>query len=649
MVVTVSDLSSYLNTREAAKQIGVSKSTVRDLCRKGWLRGAFQTRYLGRWRIPSQAIELCEQQFASDTEQTSAQGLGPPLKYLRFRFHPVVFYVILSFLVAGFVTALIANVVTMSANADLLMQYLYTLHIVNPIPSERKGETLILVAKFTYTQGIRQTDAHDEIRRAIVQAGLQLGLNDLRVAVAPDTLTTDDQKEATALGKRYNASVVIWGEDSGVRLTVRFLNLKPRIWWSGNAVDITEIKKTQIADPPQYSQYITEGLPAEMTFLSLVVISHSYLYKQDYQNEIRITEGALNTLPQDTTIQGLDEAYADLGWAYEHVTPGDPRAIDADRRAIALSRSFSLSAYAYTNLGIALQDQGHFADAIAAYDNANLFDPKYLYPYLNRANIYAQTADLDGIIDNADRFQKAYSDEYMDTVLRANPDSIFIIGQRGNALAITGDFPDGIADLDRAIRLTEETNQNDNAWLASMYTTRGLAHYFHGDAEDTWSSDINHALDLKPDDLPLQELFCFLYTFDSKFDRALPYCNRSIELSDAKVRWILQLPRGLILSVQHDYPRAVTDFQAVLAGIQAIRSQIKDNNAIKQLDLFSITLQVDIVALEAKQVLPLEQFANQLPSSKSALIDTLNNPTGTMKQAWRASVEEIIKAFRQHS
>ena len=39
--------------------------------------------------------------------------------------------------------------------------------LVREFPAEREGETLIVIAQFHHTEGIADTEAHNEIRRAI--------------------------------------------------------------------------------------------------------------------------------------------------------------------------------------------------------------------------------------------------------------------------------------------------------------------------------------------------------------------------------------------------------------------------------------------------------------------------------------------------
>jgi hypothetical protein len=79
--------------------------------------------------------------------------------------------------------------------------------------TEAPGETLLMIAPFASSGA--DVKAHVKIERALTQA-LQ-NHTDLNLRVAIDdrlVLTADQRAEAEALARRYNASMVIWGEDT---------------------------------------------------------------------------------------------------------------------------------------------------------------------------------------------------------------------------------------------------------------------------------------------------------------------------------------------------------------------------------------------------------------------------------------------------
>ena len=95
--------------------------------------------------------------------------------------------------------------------------------------------------------------------------------------IDPNTvLTADQQAEAEIVGKRYNASMVIWGEDTGVELIASFLNLREPEFDAAD-VDIQETQRTQLANPSQYAEFVTRELPGQLAFLALFAVGQTYV------------------------------------------------------------------------------------------------------------------------------------------------------------------------------------------------------------------------------------------------------------------------------------------------------------------------------------------------------------------------------------
>ena len=151
----------------------------------------------------------------------------------------------------------------------------HQLHL--PFERAKTDETLILIASFDHTEGVADTDIQHEIQRAIRQAADESHTPKLRIGVEPTHLKADDQSGAEALGKQYDASIVIWGADTGVRVTVNFLNLKHPDFDAAQA-QISETQRTQIANPSAYASFVTRDLPSQLSFLSLFALGQSYYH-----------------------------------------------------------------------------------------------------------------------------------------------------------------------------------------------------------------------------------------------------------------------------------------------------------------------------------------------------------------------------------
>ena len=173
--------------------------------------------------------------------------------------------------------------------------------LVREFPAERKGETLIVIARFYHPEGIADTEVQNEIRDAIRTAAQKLGESNLRVAVSSVPITADDQDRARKLGKKYDASIVIWGADTGVRVNVNFFNLKhPN--FAGAQAQINETQRTQIANPSAYATFITRDLPGQLSFLSFFAVGHSYSTGEPMQTALRQLSKALQLWCQEARL-----------------------------------------------------------------------------------------------------------------------------------------------------------------------------------------------------------------------------------------------------------------------------------------------------------------------------------------------------------
>lgn len=134
-------------------------------------------------------------------------------------------------------------------------------------------ETLIVIATFDET-GTTQTESHTKIRRAIEAAARKLGLDTLRVEEDPTVLKADERQQAETLGNLHDASIIIWGEDTGVQVLVNFLKLKQPDFDPAE-IRINKTQRTAVANPSAYSAFIVSDLPGQLTFLAYFAVEQS--------------------------------------------------------------------------------------------------------------------------------------------------------------------------------------------------------------------------------------------------------------------------------------------------------------------------------------------------------------------------------------
>ena len=273
------------------------------------------------------------------------------------------------FNLAGVVTSfliLVAVVILVFISSDIrnsIARVFPAPQATEAISTRVSSETLIIIASFYYTEGNKNTEVHNEIVQALRRELLRLNLTNIRIETTKETIRAGEDEVAEAIGAQYDADIIIWGEDTGARVAVNFLNRRATQMGMDSLITINETDRTQIADPPAYSQFITNDLPKQVTFLSLYAIAQT----SDRNSAIKLLEQSVVSLPNETALYGLANAYYTLGdWYYG---PGQnlQLAIDYYSRSIQAGNN---STTVYHNRGIARWKVG---DRVGAVEDFGLF------------------------------------------------------------------------------------------------------------------------------------------------------------------------------------------------------------------------------------------------------------------------------------
>jgi serine/threonine protein kinase/tetratricopeptide (TPR) repeat protein len=327
-----------------------------------------------------------------------------------------------------------------------------------PFAPAGETETLILIAPFHMAEGIIETEPHREIRLAIEEAVSELDLSNLRVEVEAAPLKADDRAKAKEFGEKYKASIVIWGEDTGVRITINYLNLKqPDL--SVAEARISETERTQLANPSAYASFVTRDMPAQLAFLSLFTLGQSYYNERNYAEAIRVIERAVAPFAAGIEPpEGVAGAYFRLGWLYQGPMNDPQAAIAAYDQAIKFDPNYST---AYYNRGLAQANAGNPAQAVQDYTKAIALEPDNQFIFYNRGVAYAAAGDLEPALKD---FEQA-------TLLK--PDYLNAWNNLCWFSSLAGQAAAGLQACERAVELS---SGNGNA-----YDSRGLARALTGD------------------------------------------------------------------------------------------------------------------------------------------------------------------------
>ncbi len=324
-------------------------------------------------------------------------------------------------------------------------------------PIATDGENLIVVASFYVADQTADREVHHEIRRAIQKQIDTLSDASLRVEVEDTRLRADARDEALKLGQKYNANIVIWGEDIGTRITVNYLNLAD----DTKPVEISEADRTQLENPSGYAHFVTEDLPAQLTFLSLFAIGHSYYNQEQYPQAAALIEKAVAPLtPEMNPPEDIADAYFRLGWLYQSPMKDQTAAIYAYGKAIELNAD---NAIYYFNRGTAYLRLKEYQQAIADYDRAIMLNPNYYQAYYNRGNVYYALSEPENAITN------------YEMAIKLKPNYVKALNNLCWVGTLSIDPPDVIDVCDKAVELAEESE------MGLMQDSRGVARVLTGD------------------------------------------------------------------------------------------------------------------------------------------------------------------------
>ncbi|MFN2286651.1 MAG: tetratricopeptide repeat protein [Anaerolineae bacterium] len=434
-------------------------------------------------------------------------------------------------------------------------------------PPEIEGETLIVIAAFHHSAGVIDTEPHNKIRRAIEKARKEAGFANLRVAIDPAPLDADNRAGASALGDRYNASLVIWGEDTGVEVCVNFYNRKQPDF-DAASVRIEETAHTQIAAPSEYGKFITQDLPAQLTFLSLFAVGQSYFATEAYTASVQAIETAVTHLGTSPTIAGAAEAYFRLGWLYSLPLPDIDKALANYTQAIALNPNDEAAASAYNNRGNTYFQLQNYAAALADYTRALELAPQNTNAYNNRGATHAAMQDYKAALADYGR------------AIELDPQGASAYNNRGAAYYQMQDYKAALADYGRAIEL--------NPQYTAAYNNRGTTYEAMQDYE-TALADYTRAIELDPQDASTYNNRALTYAEMQDYAAALADYERAIELDPQYARAYFN--RGHIYRTMQQHNAALADFaQAIVLDPQDAAAYASRGNTYYALQQYDAAL-----------------------------------------------------------
>ena len=202
------------------------------------------------------------------------------------------------------------------------------------------------------------------------------------------------------------------------------------------------------------------------------------------------------------------------------------------------------SSYMYNVLGnVYLFDLNDYDNALLSYQSTIMLDSTYIYPYLNRINIY----------EELEEYEKVLAD--LNTLITIEPNNDEYYLERADYFNYQGSYDSALADYSKVLELTSDDDSK-----ARAINNRALIYGYQGDIE-LEIEEYSRALEIKKD-----ATWYFnrgaAYEKLEQFDKALLDYNQMTLLEpDITEVWNT---RGLFYHRQLDYKSAINDFNQSL-------------------------------------------------------------------------------------
>ncbi|WP_420641447.1 tetratricopeptide repeat protein [Candidatus Leptofilum sp.] len=510
-------MPSNLNATEASKIMKLTPREVSLLCRQGLIKDAKKEK--GRWIIPEKSVdewlENNQTTIQHKQRQERQQRIIPRIKKLGTGLATIV--------------AILA-IVSILADWGGARTQLQRWGILSSVPAASEEEYLIVIAPFHISEGVIDTELHNEIKRRIEDISKDIDLSKLRVEIAEVSLDSNERKSAEIIGKRSDANVIVWGSVTGARIVVNYLNLNPLPLPSNELIvtdiEVTETEAVQLLSLEDYHSFTVSNIPAQISFLSLFTIGQLLYSEGEYNRAIQIIEQAIGEVALDLNeeVQGLANAYLTLG-VLHYLNEDYDSALERLNDAEELDRRLNLVYLVRADIWLAKNQLGlRIANLNRYIERCTISYPSTCEPellggtYFNRglqyyldgfsdlAEIdYLKSIELDpsywgsyyelgNIYSNQEKFEEAI--EMYTIGILESPTSNKLFVHRGNAHQDLGEFEKAIQDYTTAIEIAFEIYQNPNPALIPL-NNRGLL-YLKIEEYDAALEDFNVAIESEP-------------------------------------------------------------------------------------------------------------------------------------------------------
>ena len=377
-------------------------------------------------------------------------------------------------------------------------------------------ETLIIIFPFYTAEGIRDDLPHRIIHDALEERAIELPIENFRAEIYPESLVINDLEEVKEIGNLYDASIIIWGEQTGIKVQVNLYNLMredDEVYFQNVALQET-IRTQANASNEVYSQYILEELPTQVNFYILLSLAQEKGFQNNFEESLTMLGGAINNLGEASVpIGDLGDAYNYLAWLLSHIElTGSDLTAESYNKAIELfSEAIALNpqASAYSDRGLVFSLIDETEAAFADFNVAIELEPENANLYFNRAKIH--------------RTQGNYTAALVDytKAIEIQPDNEFFYFNRGRIFQDLRQYEAALVDYEKAVEL--------NSQVAYIYLNLGLVNHSLSQYE-TALINFREAIDLDPNYAYAYHSRGWTYYFLDEYENAISDLSQAIEI-----------------------------------------------------------------------------------------------------------------------
>lgn len=179
------------------------------------------------------------------------------------------------------------------------------------IEDEREDEILIVIATFVRYEGVDDAKAQSELARAIKDASQDMDFSKIRVEIAPNELSLNELELANEIGAKYDASFIIIGDQTSVRISSYYLNLK----FSSFRPDFGSEITYPLLDNKGY--ILTAQLPSQVVYRLFFDIGQTYFQVEKYDEALEVSLAALDFSLYQLSDEDLGAGYFFVGQIFE--------------------------------------------------------------------------------------------------------------------------------------------------------------------------------------------------------------------------------------------------------------------------------------------------------------------------------------------